>query len=442
MKSDLDLNKRISICLAGALPDTNNLGVSALCTSTIAGIVRRVYNANLTVFDCGKGVRSATFTDNARSFEYKLCGAVHSRRLYRRESLWNMRMSAMFGGLGNPGVRAIAHADAVLDISGGDSFTDLYGRRRFNGVALPKLITLQLQRPLILLPQTYGPFKSRRSRRIAKRLVRGATAAWARDERSFIALRELLGEAFDPNRHHSGVDVAFLLPKFEPVKPLPEPIHRWLNAERERPTIGFNISGLIYNDPKAAVQRYGFRADYRQLVKEFLRRILEETEANILLIPHVLVEFGHYESDPSANQAVANELHDITDKRLAIVPPDYDQSEMKWIISHCDWFCGTRMHSTIAGLSTGVPTAAIAYSIKTQGVFETCGQGEHVMDPRQRTTDEMVNALFISFQQRELTRPVLAEHLPSVKQQAEQQMDQIIATCLGEHNIELLTEHP
>lgn len=351
-------------------------------------------------------------------------------------------MSAMFGGLGNPGVRAIAHADAVLDISGGDSFTDLYGRRRFNGVALPKLITLQQQRPLILLPQTYGPFKSRRSRRIAKRLVRGATAAWARDERSFIALRELLGEAFDPNRHHSGVDVAFLLPKFEPVKPLPEPIHRWLNAERERPTIGFNISGLIYNDPKAAVQRYGFRADYRQLVKEFLRRILEETEANILLIPHVLVEFGHYESDPSANQAVANELHDIADKRLAIVPPDYDQSEMKWIISHCDWFCGTRMHSTIAGLSTGVPTAAIAYSIKTQGVFETCGQGEHVMDPRQRTTDEMVNALFISFQQRELTRPVLAEHLPSVKQQAEHQMDQIIATCLGEHNIELLTEHP
>ncbi len=431
-----DLNKGISICLAGALPDTNNLGVSALCASTIAGIVRRLSNARLTVFDCGKGVRSATFTDNGRSFEYELCGAIHSRRLYRRENLWNMRMSAWFGGLGNQGVRAIAHADAVFDISGGDSFTDLYGRRCFNGVALPKLITLQQQRPLILLPQTYGPFKSPRCKRIAERIVRGATAAWARDERSFVALRELLGDAFDPNRHHSGVDVAFLLPKFKPVKPLPEPILHWLSAERKRPTIGFNISGLIYNDPKAAVQRYGFRADYRQVVKEFLRRVLEETDVHILLIPHVLVEFGHYESDPSANQAVANELHDIADKRLAIVPPDYDQSEMKWIISHCDWFCGTRMHATIAGLSTGVPTAAIAYSIKTQGVFETCGQGEHVKDPRQLSTDEMVNGLFLSFQQRELTRSHLAERIQNVKQQAERQMDQIIATSLGEQGID------
>lgn len=36
--------------------------------------------------------------------------------------------------------------------------------------------------------------------------------AWARDERSFDVLKDLLGDAFDPLRHRSGVDVAFGLP--------------------------------------------------------------------------------------------------------------------------------------------------------------------------------------------------------------------------------------
>ena len=30
----------------------------------------------------------------------------------------------------------------------------------------------------------------------------------------------------------------------------------------------------------------------------------------------------------------------------------FDCGEMKWIVRKLEWFCGTRMHSTIAGLSS------------------------------------------------------------------------------------------
>jgi len=38
------------------------------------------------------------------------------------------------------------------------------------------------------------------------------------------------------------------------------------------------------------------------------------------------------------------------------------------VLSHCSLFAGTRMHSTIAALSSGVPTLNLAYSIKARGV--------------------------------------------------------------------------
>lgn len=419
-----------NICLFGAMPDTGNLGVSALCFSTIAGVLQRLKDANLTVFGFGNDIRTSTYVTDQQTYDYVSASAVYSRRYYRRSNLWNMRISALLGGLGNPAVESIAKAQAVLDISGGDSFTDLYGSRRFAYITLPKLITLQQKRPLILLPQTYGPFNAPRCRRIAEYIIRSSTAAWARDERSFKSLRELLGDAYDPKRHHSGVDVAFALPVTRPQKPLADNVSNWLRSDKKRPTIGLNVSGLIFNDPDAAVTRYKFRADYRKVTIEFLRLLLQKTDVNILLIPHVLAPTGRHESDPDANNRVAKELADIAGNRLAVIPPAFDQSEMKWIISHCDWFCGTRMHSTIAGLSTGVPTAAIAYSLKTQGVFETCGQGDHVVDPRSLSTEDVVAGLFNSFQQYKKTKDDLALHLPDVKRRAELQMDQIAALCL------------
>jgi polysaccharide pyruvyl transferase WcaK-like protein len=41
---------------------------------------------------------------------------------------------------------------------------------------------------------------------------------------------------------------------------------------------------------------------------------------------------------------------------------------MKWIIAQCSVFAGARTHSTIAALSSGVPTLSIGYSLKARGI--------------------------------------------------------------------------
>jgi colanic acid/amylovoran biosynthesis protein len=85
------------------------------------------------------------------------------------------------------------------------------------------------------------------------------------------------------------------------------------------------------------------------------------------------------------------------------------------------------MHATIAALSSGVPSAAVAYSNKTAGVFETCRQGDHVADPREFGTSEMLERLWWSWERRAEARRVLHAALPEVLFKADAQMDKIAA---------------
>ena len=487
------MKSSLRICFAGASPDTGNLGVSALCYSVIGSAFRCNPDVDMTVFDEGHGLREDVHRCDGVSSRYWLCGATGTRRIWQRRSTWNIRMSSWLGGLGNPAARRLLDADAVLDITGGDSFTDLYGMQRFRRGSAFKRFVLTLGKPLILLPQTYGPYRDSRSRAIAADICRRATMAWARDARSFEILKELLGSQYDPARHHDGVDVAFALESREPANPLPDPIKGWLagrtilnhsnkrllenhsvrspdygrgglgtetssqsslsraaelkekvdtvaassrSRSSKRLLIGFNVSGLIWHDPVSMRQRYGFKADYREVVLGFLRRVLRDTDACVMLVPHVLAPPGHYESDPAANVAVIAALREDSDRRvtraaaerLAAVPPIYiHPSEMKWLIAHCDWFCGTRMHACIAGLSSGVPTAAIAYSVKTQGVFETCGQGDFVADPRTESTEDAAAKLWQAYQRRESIRVEIAQHVEINRQQAREQLSAAIS---------------
>lgn len=320
-------------------------------------------------------------------------------------------------------------ADVILDVTAGDSFSDIYGQRRFRAVTRGKRFSLALGKPLILLPQTYGPFQAPRNRRIAADIVRRSTMAWARDEHSFAVLKNLLGDAFDPECHRSGVDVAFGLPTSAPAEGALDAAAAWL-ADKSTPLVGLNVSGLLMNRPEQAAKQYGFKADYTQVVVSLARRLLKDTGARILLIPHVVSPPGHYESDIEAGDRVAEAVADVADGRVQCLPALHDPCEVKWVIAQCDWFCGTRMHATIAALSSGVPAAAIAYSPKTLGVFETCGQGAHVADPRTLDTEDMVEHLWQSWLTREEARQSLRAALPGVLRRAEEQMDIIIAECV------------
>ena len=410
-----------------ACPHTANMGVSALFASVSSGLYRRLPGLEMSVFDTKQGSRILKYqVDDQGPIELRVIGYRTGRRYQRPENLQAMRVAAKLGPVGrflNPGVKAISEADVVLDVSGGDSFTDMYADDRINYISGCKELVISRGTPLVLLPQTYGPFDKSLDR--AKKIVRAAFSCYARDERSYEILKSMLGADFDPDRHKCGVDMAFGLVSRDPGSKLESSLRSWLE-EPAGITIGFNVSGLIGNSPGVDRSRYGFLSDYCVTLQQTFRKLLGETDARVILIPHVMGKSGP-ESDWALSDWLMKQLEEEFPSRVAISPIHLDQCEVKWLISRVDWFCGTRMHSTIASLSSGVPTATISYSDKAIGVFETCGQGNEVFDPRVLESTDIVEGVFDSFRRREEIQLDLGSRIVCVKEQAALQMNEIAA---------------
>ena len=78
----------------------------------------------------------------------------------------------------------VKDALALFDLTAGDSFSDIYGMERLERYAEPMDYAIGCGTPLILGPQTFGPFASSEGRALAKRIFDGASLAVARDELS------------------------------------------------------------------------------------------------------------------------------------------------------------------------------------------------------------------------------------------------------------------
>jgi polysaccharide pyruvyl transferase WcaK-like protein len=394
----------------------------------VGEILRIAPDTEFLILDNGTGVRRGEFTA-INGTRCTLAGARNSRRYWRTDSYANIQWGVRLGGLGAI-AREIRGANAILDISGGDSFTDLYGPKRLRSVMYPKQIALENDIPLVLLPQTYGPFEHAESRALAQRAVRGALRAYARDAYSFEVLRQLAGDAFNPERHAAGVDVAFLLPAVQPPE-LPPAVEAKL-ANPALAVAGVNVSGLIYNDPAKAKSQYGIALDYRAVVRELVTGLLQNGADAVWLIPHVLTPVGHYESDLQAAHALRAELEPVLRERVHVLEHRYDQSQVKWVIARCDWFCGTRMHATIAALSSGVPTAALAYSGKTAGVFASVGAEDNVLDARSSTANIVASELVRIWMDRESALAILIPRLGVACTTAQKQVASIVQTVRGQ----------
>ena len=425
-RGSIPTSGRLRVGLFGAPLDTGNLGVSALGLSTLEGLARFAPNGvECLLFDHGRGARPLDCGTSARVTRV---GCFYSRRFYRRESLRTALTMARTGLAGlHPLLRSLRGLDGVLDISGGDSFADLYGDWRFRAVTAPKALAIALGVPLVLLPQTYGPFSTDETSRRARALLIRARRVWARDVHSLAVVRELLGPDFSAERHRDGVDVAFGLPARAPSDEAGETVR---SLREDGVLLGLNVSGLLFHREEQARGQYGLATPYRTLIAALLGALLEDPAARVLLIPHVVFPCSPEEDDVTACETLRAGLPADLAGRVSVAPTLGDPREIKWVISHCDWFCGTRMHACIAALSLGIPTLGIAYSDKTAGVFETLSLAEHVVDARRGSVAELTARVARSLAGRAETVKRLSETLPQVQQRWESQFRTLIADLL------------
>ena len=161
--------------------------------------------------------------------------------------------------------------------------------------------------------------------------------------------------------------------------------------------IGINISPHIMtceNGEGIAYQNY----------KELIKYILEETDYQIALIPHVVWESND-------DRKVLRKLYeDFGENNRLIMIEDHTAPELKYLISKCDMFIGARTHATIAAYSSCVPTLVVGYSVKARGIAKDLfGAEENYVIPVQSL--EKPNDLVNGFKWLEENNKQIREHL-------------------------------
>lgn len=170
----------------------------------------------------------------------------------------------------------------------------------------------------------------------------------------------------------------------------------------QKEVIGINISPMIINNERNQGAAY---ANYRELIQY----ILDNTDAYIALIPHVVWANND-------DRIPLKQLHDDfgQNQRLILVD-DHTAPELKYIISKCSFFVGARTHATIAAYSTGVPTLVVGYSVKARGIARDLFGSEdgYVLPVQQlKESDELTQAFVRLYEKRDAIRAHLNETLP------------------------------
>lgn len=253
--------------------------------------------------------------------------------------------------------RAVGQVDCVLDIGAGDSFADIYGWRRFLFLWITKLMAILRKTPLVLSPQTIGPFTKPVYRALAAYVMKRSDVVVARDAMSRDIASELAPEA----KVVMAVDVAFVLPYED----------RSSQRGGLRLRIGVNASGLLFHEAETETNRFGLSYDYAAFTRSLLAALSARDDVELFLVPHATSKTDPTDDDGALANRLAVEFPNAT--RVANFT---DPSEAKSFISSLDLLVAARMHACIGAFSSGTPVVPVAYSRKFSGLFGLLGYDE------------------------------------------------------------------
>lgn len=336
------MKKSVVIGLMGHSFHCMNLGVGALAISESAILdkIARELDIDIKIicFEAGKG-------DN----DYHTAAKTEAELDYYTYS------PAM--------IKKFKRCDLIIDATGGDSFSDIYGAKLYYVGIFLKIYALLSGRPVILAPQTIGPFAKKGNEVIANAYMRFVKRIFLRDEVSVKCLSKT-----NRRKSENTADMAFRLP--------------YCRSERFKGKVGFNVSGLLYDEKNHILKDSA--VDYPLLCSKIIEMLLEKGR-EVVLISHVIVD----ETTITDNDYCASLRLKEKYPQIEIAPVYKNPIEAKDDISGLDFFIGSRMHAVIAAASSGVPAVSIAYSRKFAGVFEPLGY-DAILDATTMGTEEIL----------------------------------------------------
>jgi len=287
-------------------------------------------------------------------------------------------------------IQAIKRSDLVCASGGGYLYSN---RRHFPGpMFLQALLHLRLalwfDKPLLFLPQSFGPFYNRTARRMIRRLLDHPRVIriFARETKSIDLLHGLMEKNL--SRLEVCPDTVFSLKSFMNItaqNTAPPPV---------RPRVGITVRRWDFPDTRSRREKQRKRRDYLQQLADACGTIHQRLGGSFLLVPQVRGP-GRFEDD----EETTREFFILLKSRVPathIDSLDLNNSthplDILRHVSSLDLMIATRFHSALFALLAGVPAITIAYQHKGQGIMSMLGLDPFCV-PMERLSGARVSSL-------------------------------------------------
>lgn len=152
--------------------------------------------------------------------------------------------------------------------------------------------------------------------------------------------------------------------------------------------IGINLSNYVMGG-------FDLNSAFAKEVDNLIKYILQSTDYQILLIPHVMWK-------GQDDRIISNLIKDKYDlkNRISILDSNkLNYCQIRHVISKCKCFIGARTHAVISAYSTCTPAIAIGYSIKSRGIANDIGiSPKTIIDSLKTKKDKLLEAFIYTIQ--------------------------------------------
>ncbi len=386
-----------------------NRGCEAIVRGTME-ILRREFGPEVSVrAGVGGGNRDTVMAQIASEIDPAVEGfPVCSPGGPRWSSGWlaakiNQRFGTAFQ-VNRSDIKQHARATSIALQVGGDTYSLEYGRPVYYMV-MDRFLQ-SCGRSVVLWAASVGPFEA--DPKFAPEMfahLRSLSAVFVRESDSYNYLR---AHGVSENVHLMA-DPAFVM---KPAAPSADKIGFALPEG----AIGINLSPMVafYRGlSPATVNLKDWMTFCVSLVK-----CAAGYNRPILLIPHVSsADPGN--DDFALLDAVCKAVAPEVQVPVQVLPEGLNAAELKWIIARCAIFAGARTHSTIAALSSEVPTLSIAYSLKAKGINrDVYGHLDHCIHVADLTAENFTTGLRVLLTNESAIRAQLHSRIPELQARA------------------------
>jgi len=391
---DTGLFKTVKVLVNGDTPEE----MEQLCSQSRSRGIKLVYNI---LPHPRRGKHQEDFREGYRSQLRLVLNAVKDfmaltflQRNLKRSTL----LSLFFDQNVLHSLREFREADVVFVKGGG--FIHGYGEMSAPYLMWYFLFYVRLAKKMgkkvIILPNSFGPFRGLGVRSQVKKALLGADLIYAREQQSAHELGALLKKKIPVAK-----DLGFFLGKGESIK-----LNDFLPANLQRnDLVKVGITVRPWRFP-GSLQADRLFENYLNSVRSLVDNCAKKGHA--VLFFNQSIGPNSHEDDRLAIAEVMKRLGE--NENVCWINQDFTCEELQSLYSELDFMVGTRFHSVIFSLTSGVPSLAIGYGgNKAGGIMGDFEMDEYTV-PIDHLTPELLSQTFEKLSQnRERIRKKLRE---------------------------------